>query len=78
MSWMICDRRKNEREGLQEDAETCYGCLETVALTKKKKQEVVLVELKVVRILLGVNKRDRCQNKYIRGTAQVEWAVDKD
>lgn len=46
--------------------------------TDKKKQEVVLVELKVVRILLGVNKRDRCQNKYIRGTAKVEWSGDKD
>lgn len=46
--------------------------------TDKKNQEVVLVELKVVRILLGVNKRDRCQNKYIRGTAKVEWSGDKD
>ena len=49
-----------------------YG-LETVAVTKKQVEEMEVAEMKMLRFAMGVTKKDRIRNEYIRGTVKVEW-----
>ena len=47
-----------------------YG-LETVALTKRQETELEVAEMRMLRFELGVTRKDRIRNKYIRGSLKV-------
>ena len=49
-----------------------YG-LETVAVTKKQVEEMDVAEMKTLRFAMGVTRKDKIRNEYIRGTVKVEW-----
>ena len=44
-----------------------YG-LETVALTTRQEAEMEVAELKMLRLSLGVTRKDKIRNEYIGGT----------
>ena len=48
-----------------------YG-LETVAVTKKQVEEMEVAEMKMLRFTMGVRRKDKIRNEYIRGTVKVE------
>ena len=48
-----------------------YG-LEMVAVTKKQVEEMELAKIKMLRFGMGVTRKDKIRNKYIRGTVKVE------
>ena len=48
-----------------------YG-LETVVVTKKHVEEMELAEMKMLRFAMGVTRKDKIRNEYIRGTVEVE------
>ena len=48
-----------------------YG-LETVAVTKKQVEEIEIAEMKLLRFAMGVTKKDKIGNGYIRSTVKVE------
>ena len=49
-----------------------YG-LEMVAITKKHVEEMEITEMKILKFAMGVTKKDKIRNKYIRGIVKVEW-----
>ena len=49
-----------------------YG-LETVAVTKKQVKEMEVVEMKMLRFAMGVTRKDKIGNEYIRSTVKIEW-----
>ena len=48
-----------------------YG-LETVAVTKKQMEEMEVAEMKMLRFAMGVTRKDKIRNEYIRSTIKVE------
>ena len=48
-----------------------YG-LETVAVIKKQVEEMEVAEVKMLRFAMGVTRKDKIRNEYIRGTIKVE------
>ena len=48
-----------------------YG-LETVAVTKKQVEEMEVTEMKMLRFAMGVTRKEKIRNKYIRSTVKVE------
>ena len=46
--------------------------LETVAVTKKQVEEMEVAEMKMLRFAMGVPRKDKIGNEYIRGTVKVE------
>ena len=48
-----------------------YG-FETVAVTKKQVQKMEVAEMKMLRFAMGVTRKDKIRNEYIRGTVKVE------
>ena len=50
---------------------TVYG-LETVAVTKKQAEEMEVAEMKMLRFAIGVTRKDKIRNEYIRSTLRVE------
>ena len=46
--------------------------LETVAVTKKKVEEMEVAEIKMLRFAMGVTRKDKIRNKHIRSTVKVE------
>ena len=46
--------------------------LETVAVTKKQVEEMEVAEMKILRFAIGVTRKDKIRNEYIRGTVKVE------
>ena len=73
---VICDRRLPARvKGKVYNSVVrpamVYG-LETVAVTKKQVKEMEVAEMKMLRFAMGVTKKDKIRNKYIRGTIKVE------
>ena len=48
-----------------------YG-LETVAVTKKQAEEMEVEEMKVFRFAMGVTRKNKIRNEYIRGTVKVK------
>ena len=48
-----------------------YG-LEMVAVTKKQVEEMEVTEMKMLRFAMGVTRKDKIRNKYIRDTVKVE------
>ena len=48
-----------------------YG-LETVAVTKKQVEEMKVGEMKMLRFIMGVTRKDKIRNEHIRSTVKVE------
>ena len=48
-----------------------YG-LETVAVTKKQVEEMEVTEMKMLRFAMGVTRKDKIRNEYIRSTVKIE------
>ena len=48
-----------------------YG-LETVAVTKKEVEDMEVAEMKMLRFAMGVTRKDKIRNEYIRSTVKVE------
>ena len=48
-----------------------YG-LETVAVTKKQVEEMEVAEMRMLRFTIGVMRKDKIINEYIRGTVKVK------
>ena len=48
-----------------------YG-LETVAVTKKQVEEMKVAEMKMLRFVMGVTRKDKIRNEYIRSTIKRE------
>ena len=46
--------------------------LETVAVTKKQVEEMEVAEMKMLKFVMGVTRKDKIRNEYIRGTVKVE------
>ena len=46
--------------------------LETVAVTKKQVEEMEVTEMKMLRFAMGVTRKEKIRNKYIRSTVKVE------
>ena len=76
VSGVICDRRLPARvkgkvySSVVRPAKV-YG-LETVAATKKRVEEKEVAEIKMLRFAMGVMRKDKIRNEYIRGTVKVE------
>ena len=47
-----------------------YG-LETVAVTKKQVEEMEVAEMKMLRFAMGVMRKDKIRNEYIRGAVKI-------
>ena len=46
--------------------------LETETVTKKQVEVMEIAEMQMLRITMGVTRKDKIRNKYIRGTVKVE------
>ena len=53
-----------------------YG-METVAVTERQVGKMEVAELKMVRWALGVTRKDKIRNEYVRGTAKIAKLGDK-
>ena len=51
--------------------------METVAVTERKMGKIEVAELKMVRWALGVTRKDKIRNEYMRGTAKIAKQGDK-
>ena len=76
VSGVICGKRlptriKGKVYSLVVRPAMVYG-LETVAVTKKQVKEMEVAEMKMLRFAVGVTKKDKIRNEYIRGTVKVE------
>ena len=76
VSGIICDRRLPARvkgkAGSVVKPAMVYG-FETVAVTKKQMEEMEVAEKKMLRFTMGVTRKDKIRNEYIRNTVKVEW-----
>ena len=53
-----------------------YG-MEMVAVTERQMGKIEVAELKIVRWALGVTRKDKIKNEYVRGTAKIAKLGDK-
>ena len=77
VSGVICDRRLSARVkgkvySSMLRSTMVYG-LDTVAVTKKQVKEMEVAEMKMSRFTMGVTRKDKIRNEYIRSTVKVEW-----
>ena len=76
VSGVICDRRLPARVKRKVYSSVVRPAmvhgLETVAVTKKQVEESEVAEMKILRFAMGVTKKDKIRNEYIRGTVKVE------
>ena len=77
VSGVICDRRlparvKGKVYSLVVRPAMVYG-LQTVAVTKKQVEEMEVTKMKMLRFAMGVTRKDKIRNEYIRGTVKIEW-----
>ena len=75
VSGIICDRRlparvKGKVYSSVVRPAMVYG-LETVAVTKKQVEEMEVAEMKMLRFAMGVTRKDKNGNEYIRSTVKV-------
>ena len=73
---VICDRRlparvKGKMYSSVVRPAMVYG-LETVAVTKKQVKEMEVAEMEMLRFAIGVTRKDKIRNEYIRDTVKVE------
>ena len=84
MSWrkvsgVLCDRKLSAKI----KGKMCKSVVrptlwnETVAVTEKEMGKMEVAELKMVRWALGVTKKDKIRNEYVRGTAKIAKLGDK-
>ena len=76
VSGVICDRRLPARvKGKVYSSVVIpamvYG-LETVAVTKKQVEEMEVAEMKMLRFAMGVTRKNKIRNEYIRSTVKIE------
>ena len=86
MSWknvsgVLCDRKLSPKvKGRMYKSVVrpiiLYG-RETVALTERQMGKMEVAELKMVRWALGVTRKDKIRNEYVRGTAKIAKLGDK-
>ena len=74
---VICDRRfparvKGKVYSSVLRPEMVYG-LKMVAVTKKQVEEMEVAEMKMLRFAMGVTRKHKIRNEYIRSTVKVEW-----
>ena len=86
MSWrkvsgVLCDRKlsakvkgKMYKSGVRP---TMLCRMETVAVTKRQVGKMEVAELKMVRWVLGVTRKEKITNKYVRGTTKIAKLGDK-
>ena len=53
-----------------------YG-MKTVIVTKRQVGKMEVAELQMVRLVLGVTRKDKIRNEYVRGTATIANPGDK-
>ena len=51
--------------------------METMAVTERQVGKMEVAELKMVRWALGVTRKDKIRNEYVRGTAKIAKLGDK-
>ena len=76
VSGVICDRRlparvKGKVYSSVVRPAMVYG-LETVMVTKKQVEEMEVAEMKILRFAMGVTRKDKIRNEYIRGRPTVK------
>ena len=76
VSGVICDktlpaRVKEKVYSLVVRPVMVYG-LETVTVTKKQVKKMEVAEMKMLRFAMGVTRKDKIRNEYIRSTVKVE------
>ena len=76
VSGVICDRRlparvKGKVHSSVVRPAMVYG-LELVTVTKKQAEEMEVAGIKMLRFAIGMTKKDKIRNEYIRGTVKVE------
>ena len=76
VSGIICDRRlpaivKGKVYSSVVRPAMVYG-LETMAVTKKQVKEMKVTEMKMLRFTMGVTRKDKIKNEFIRLTVKVE------
>ena len=76
VSGVICDNRlparvKGKVYSLVVRPAMVYG-LETVAVTKKQVEEMEVAEMKMLRFAMGVTRKDKIRNEYIRSSVKIE------
>ena len=86
MSWkkvsgVLCDRKLSARvKGKMYKSVVrpamLYG-METVAVTERRVGKMEVAELKMVRWVLGVTRKDKIRKEYVRGTAKITKLGDK-
>ena len=80
-SGVLCDRKLSARvkgkmfKSVVRSA-MLYG-METVAVTEKQVENMEVAELKMVRWELGVTRKDKIRNEYVRGMAKIAKLGDK-
>ena len=47
--------------------------LETVAVTRKQVEKMEVAEMRMLKFAMGVTRKDKIKNDYIRGKVKVEW-----
>ena len=76
VSQVICDRRLPARVKGKVYSSVVRPAmvyrLETVAVTKKQVEEMEVAEMKMFRFAMGVTRKDKIRNEYIRSTFKVE------
>ena len=86
MSWrkvsgVLCDRKLSAKvkgkiyKSVVRPA-MLYG-METVAVTERQMGKMEIAELKMVRWALGVTRKDKIRNEYVRGTAKIAKLGEK-
>ena len=76
VSRVICDKRlparvKGKVYSLVVRPATVYG-LETVAVTKKQREEMEVAQMKMLRFAMGVTRKYKIRNEHIRSTVKIE------
>ena len=76
VSGVICDKRlparvKGKVYSSVVRPAMVYG-FEAVAVTKKQVEEMEVAEMKILRFAMGVTRKDKIRNEYIRSTVKVE------
>ena len=51
--------------------------MEKMAVTERQVGKMEVAELKMVRWALGVTRKDKIRNEYVRGTAKIAKLADK-
>ena len=81
VSGVLCDRKlsakvKGKMYKSVVGPTMLYG-METVAVTERQMEKMGVAELKMVRWALGVTRKDKIRNEYVRGTAKIAKLGDK-